>query len=335
MKDGSNNVHYISGGYNFQDGVKKLNERAKTLRALELNGGSIIAYSGTNNFTMTEGIVFGGLNKFIMSAYNSAVDTFIPIYSDGGAGFTEGTPRNTIDYNHYDDGDGVLGDVGVAKYSIHWIYRHVDDGDVYVRYGEGSYSLADAETANEPTKPDYLIDFGMLIGKIIAPQAGGSFAAIQQVTDIFFSGTAVSNQVENTSGINTGDQTLPVKATGAEVDTGTDDAKFATPKAIADSKLSYTDGTETLTNKRITARVKTFASDATPDINSDDYDVVTITAQAAAITDVNVTGTPTNFQKLIFRIKDNGTARAITWGSDFEADTVTSKWGCVAVAEEE
>ncbi|MDD5441413.1 MAG: hypothetical protein PHZ27_04325 [Candidatus Omnitrophica bacterium] len=70
--------------------------------------------------------------------------------------------------------------------------------------------------------------------------------------------------------------------------------------------------TNTLTNKRITPRVLTFTSDATPDVNSDSYDAVTITAQAAAITDVNVTGTPTNFQKLMFRIKDDGTARAIT-----------------------
>jgi hypothetical protein len=34
------------------------------------------------------------------------------------------------------------------------------------------------------------------------------------------------------------DITIPVKATGAEIDTGTDDAKFATPKAIADSSLA-------------------------------------------------------------------------------------------------
>lgn len=50
--------------------------------------------------------------------------------------------------------------------------------------------------------------------------------------------------IGNTSGINTGDQTLPVKATGAEVDTGTDDAKFLTPKAIEDSsyiKAAYAD----------------------------------------------------------------------------------------------
>lgn len=48
----------------------------------------------------------------------------------------------------------------------------------------------------------------------------------------------------NLSGTNTGDQTLPVKATGAEVNTGTDDAKFVTPKAMEDSlyaKEAYAD----------------------------------------------------------------------------------------------
>jgi hypothetical protein len=31
------------------------------------------------------------------------------------------------------------------------------------------------------------------------------------------------------------------KATGSDIDTGTDDAKYVTSKGIADSKLSYTD----------------------------------------------------------------------------------------------
>jgi len=120
-------------------------------------------------------------------------------------------------------------------------------------------------------------------------------------------------------------------------------------------KIATQTRAETLTNKRITPRVVTFTSDATPDIDSDDYDAVTITALAVAITDVNMTGTETNFQKIIFRIKDNGTARAIAWGSDFEDagqalptttvisklltvgfiyNTVTAKWGCVAVGNE-
>lgn len=113
----------------------------------------------------------------------------------------------------------------------------------------------------------------------------------------------------------------------------------------------------TLTNKRITPRVTTITSHATPTINTDNCDAVTITAQAEAITSMttNLSGTPTNFQKLMVRIKDNGTARAITWGASFEAkgvalptttviskvltvgfiyDSVTSKWGCVASAQE-
>ncbi len=32
---------------------------------------------------------------------------------------------------------------------------------------------------------------------------------------------------------------MPVKATGAEINTGTDDVKFATPKAIADSNIAF------------------------------------------------------------------------------------------------
>ena len=115
-------------------------------------------------------------------------------------------------------------------------------------------------------------------------------------------------------------------------------------------------------------RVRTITSSATPTINTDinnyseeDDEVgtknVTITALAVAITSftTNLSGTPHNFQKLIIRIKDNGTARAIAWGAKFEDagvalptttvisklltvgfiyNTVTAKWGCVAVANE-
>ena len=115
--------------------------------------------------------------------------------------------------------------------------------------------------------------------------------------------------------------------------------------------------TETLTNKRVTPRVTSETSSATPTINTDNSDCHSITALATAITSMttNLSGTPTNFQKLMIRIKDNGTARAITWGASFESkgvtlptttvlskvltvgllyDTVSAKWGCVAVANE-
>lgn len=115
--------------------------------------------------------------------------------------------------------------------------------------------------------------------------------------------------------------------------------------------------TSTLTNKRITPRVSTEASSATPTINTDNVDAHSITALAADVTSftTNLSGTPTNFDKLTIRIKDNGSARALAWGASFEAkgvalpttttaskvttvgfiyDTVTSKWGCVASVTE-
>lgn len=115
--------------------------------------------------------------------------------------------------------------------------------------------------------------------------------------------------------------------------------------------------TNTLTNKRITKRVLALsAGSATPSINTDLYDVVNITAQSAAITSftTNLTGTPVDGDTLRISITDNGTARALTWGTSFESsglvilptttvastrldvgffwNSATSKWRCVAVA---
>lgn len=115
--------------------------------------------------------------------------------------------------------------------------------------------------------------------------------------------------------------------------------------------------TQTLTNKRVTARITTITSSATPTVNTDNCDCVTITALAAAITSMttNLTGTPVNFDQLEYRIKDDGTARAITWGASFasgtgtlpttttiskvlhawfEWDSVQSKWICASAGSE-
>ena len=193
-KDASNNVHYISGGFRFQDGVKKSHQRAKELRELELENGSTIAYSGTNNFTMTTGVVYGGLNRFSLSAYDSAVTQFTMLYSDGADGWTE-VDRNTIDYAHYDDGSGTLANIGNNKYGNHYVYKHISDEHVYVVLGTDSYTLAEAvlNAVISPAIPTHLDDFGCLIGCIIAPQAGGSFTKIVMVTSQFFSGVEASD----------------------------------------------------------------------------------------------------------------------------------------------
>lgn len=67
------------------------------------------------------------------------------------------------------------------------------------------------------------------------------------------------------------------------------------------------------TDSRVRPRVTTSADAATHTINSDTTDLYTITAQAQAFTMAAPSGTPTQGQKLMIRIKDDGTNRAITW----------------------
>jgi len=73
--------------------------------------------------------------------------------------------------------------------------------------------------------------------------------------------------------------------------------------------------TNTLTNKRITPRIGTVADAATVTPTGDDSDQYNITALAQAATIAAPSGTPVNGQKLVIRIKDNGTARALTWNA--------------------
>jgi hypothetical protein len=98
----------------------------------------------------------------------------------------------------------------------------------------------------------------------------------------------------------------------------------------------------------------TVTSSATPAIDTDGCDLFSVTALATAITSMttNLTGSPVDGQNLRIRLTDNGTARAITWGSSFmnsgnatlptttivgksilvglTFDAVKAKWVCMA-----
>lgn len=105
----------------------------------------------------------------------------------------------------------------------------------------------------------------------------------------------------------------------------------------------------------VAGRIQTVVDAPTVTPDADNNDDVDITAIAQAFTIANPIGTPKNFQKLIIRILDNGTGRAITWGNKyipmgnalpattvankhlvcgFMYDTTASKWGLVGLATE-
>lgn len=148
-------------------------------------------------------------------------------------------------------------------------------------------------------------------------------------------------------------------AAGSDINTGTDQTKIVNSKAIADSDLAFladiTTTALTLANKRITKRIGTVADSGTPTPDSDSVDVYTVTALAQTATFGAPTGTPTNGQTLVIRIKDDGTGRALYFNSAYRFSTdlpapaattlsktmylgfmwnsADSKWDCLAILD--
>jgi hypothetical protein len=93
--------------------------------------------------------------------------------------------------------------------------------------------------------------------------------------------------------------------------------------SLAGASIATYTGTETLTNKRINPRVTSAASASslTPDISASD--VYAYTALAAGLAINAPVGTPVDGDKLIFRLLDDGTSRALTWDATYTVIGVT------------
>ncbi len=111
--------------------------------------------------------------------------------------------------------------------------------------------------------------------------------------------------------------------TGLVLGNGT--SAFTTVTAPAGVVVGTTD-TQTLTNKWVKPRSGTAsAPGATPTLATDSFDVYTYTSIGTAITNMstNLSGTPVTGQKILLGFKDDGTPRAITWGTSFQSGPAT------------
>lgn len=84
--------------------------------------------------------------------------------------------------------------------------------------------------------------------------------------------------------------------------------------------------TSTITNKRNQPRIVSAASYTTDTGTSLDFsicDIFIVTAQAGALKFNNPSGTPQHWEKIIIRCKDNWTARALTYDTQYRAIGVT------------
>lgn len=196
---------------------------------------------------------------------------------------------------------------------------NIADGKLYYKDGSNIVKLlaSTAGASGDVVGPasataDSLVAFDGTTGKLIKQVTTGTGVV-----------TAVGNSVNTANGIVTQSATLTASALLVGGGSGTAISSTTTGTGVvtaignnvnAAGGLVTTDGTATLTNKRINPRaIVAGVTSGNLTINGDTTDLYEAEGLTGAITFLQPSGTPVDGQKLMIRIKDDGTARGISW----------------------
>jgi hypothetical protein len=170
-------------------------------------------------------------------------------------------------------------------------------------------SGADATTADiaASTNKNYVTDAqAIVIGNTSGTNSGDVSVTDGSTIDFTLTGQALTAEVKDSS-ITEAKQLLADNTTN---DVSTSKHGYA-PKLPNDA-TKFLRGDGAYASPSVSLSVQSVTSSATVTPTSDN-DLVVITAQAAALTMAIPSGTPVQGQALMIRIKDNATARLITW----------------------
>lgn len=183
-----------TNGWNFNRRVQLFGEEVfPVVRAK----GLMISEVPTRGFALTAGILWAELvNRFSISSYSTATTPFRYYYNNGSGGWTTTSSNTQINNLHWDNGTGTLATLTANRYGVHWVYV-VHDGSVHVIFGQGDYTLVQAENATPPaTLPGMIEAYATLVGKIIIQRSGTTFTEILSPFTTFFGQTAVAQHNE-------------------------------------------------------------------------------------------------------------------------------------------
>lgn len=178
IKEDDGTRHFSDAGLRLTDGVRKLHQRASSLREIEISSGGLVSDPDTRHLYVTAGIFYRGINRYTTSLFDSSSSGYDFEYyywdPDGSAWIKDaGGPYTQIDnvqYNKVDSGSG-LANLVANKYTANWVFLHPDDVHVLVLYGRSNTTLTAAENEEiPPSLPDILDEMAVLLCKVIIQQ---------------------------------------------------------------------------------------------------------------------------------------------------------------------
>ena len=203
LKDGDDVIHYLNSGNRLVSGVHKLHVRAADLRNTEIASGMTIADEGSKQFSIAEGIIYKGINRFTFAGLDTSLsaNVFTYVYYanlpvDDWVYVPDQTEINVDKYNSLISGTGLA---DCNKYKCDWVFVHPDDGHIYVVYGQDNLNLAGISDSKVPTLPDLIDTFGILIGRIIIEGTVATFERIEMIQNITFNPQVVIDHNDNSN----------------------------------------------------------------------------------------------------------------------------------------
>jgi len=211
------------------------------------SSGGMLSATGTRNFAFTAGAFWNGLIKLTTNAFDSSVASTFSYFYYNGASWVEVASSTQINNTQYNNIASGLATLSNNKYGVHWIYLSTDN-HVYVVYGQGDYTLIQAQDAMAPaTLPSVISAHGFLAGKIIILKSATSFTQIESAFNMSFSGS-IATEHNTLSGLQGGTASEYYHLTSAQ-------KTFIDGLTPTSTELNYVDGVTSAIQTQLNAKL--------------------------------------------------------------------------------
>ncbi|KKM27588.1 hypothetical protein LCGC14_1573250, partial [marine sediment metagenome] len=203
-------------------GIERIN--IVDMRLLEMHdadraSGLVTSDAGSLALSVTTGVIYEGLSRHTTTANGSTWSTWH--YNFTGGVWVEVTGQSTVSntqYNNIASGTG-LANLTSNRYAVHWVYCDIDGSNMFLVYGQGNYTINQAEEAGIPASlPDIALHYGVLIAKIIVQEGQTSLEILLPWTTTFHSSGATNHS--NLANLSADDHTQYLLADGTRALSG-------------------------------------------------------------------------------------------------------------------
>jgi hypothetical protein len=145
--------------------ANKLHRQVVSVHGIEREDGLVLGESGSRYITLSSGTVWQGVNRFQISASNSATNRYVLVAHS--ASVWSGSLISQFINDRYDNGTNLRSLTG-NRYVVNWVYRGIGSLNTTVVLLGGEHNkIADAIASQPPTPPTELKDIAVLCGRAI------------------------------------------------------------------------------------------------------------------------------------------------------------------------